>query len=76
MEIEVQYIITNEYGIYKGEVLIINQEQYDKIIDLSKNFYENGFELYCEDGSFVIFPPDIIRRSILKINKKILKEDV
>jgi hypothetical protein len=72
MEIEVQYIIVNDYGTYKGEIMIINQDQYDTIIELSKKFYESGFELNCEDGSFVVFPQEITRRSILRINKKVI----
>lgn len=70
IEIEIQYVIINEYGEYIGETMIVNMEQHDTIIELSKNFYDGGFELNCEDGSFMIFPPEIVRRSILKINRK------
>lgn len=76
VEIEVQYVLINEYGEFKGEVMILDQEKCNMIIQLSKTFYESGFELNCEDGSFVVFPPDIVRRSILKINRKIVEEDV
>ena len=76
VEIEVQYVLINEYGEFKGEVMILDQEKCDKITQLSKSFYEGGFELNCEDGSFVVFPPEIVRRSILKINRKIVEEDV
>jgi len=30
---------------------------------------------YCEDGTFVVFPPEIVNKSILKV-KKINKENV
>lgn len=76
MNIEIQYILINDYGEFKGELMIINEEQYEKIIELSRKFYESGFELNCEDGSFVIFPHEIVKKSILKINKKEIKENV
>lgn len=76
LKIEVQYIIINGYGEFKGEIMILNEEQYLNIIELSKTFYNSGFELYCEDGSFVVFPPEIVRSSILKINRKIIEKDV
>lgn len=76
VEIEVQYVLINEYGEFKGEVMILDQEKCNMIIQLSKTFYESGFELNCEDGSFVVFPPEVVRRSVLKINRKIVEEDV
>ena len=42
---------------------------------MSKTFYNSGgFELTCEDNSFVIFPPDIVKESILIINRKEITE--
>lgn len=77
VEIELQYIVINGYGEFKGETMIVNEEQYANIIQLSKTFYNSGFELNCEDGSFIVFPPEVVRGSILKINRKITeKEDV
>lgn len=76
IEIEIQYIVINEYGEFKGEIMIVNSEQCSTIIELSKNFYEGGFELNCDDGSFMVFPPEIVRKSVLKINRKIVEKDV
>jgi len=76
IEIEIQYIAINEYGEFKGEIMIVNNEQCSTIIELSKNFYEGGFELNCDDGSFMVFPPEIVRKSVLKINRKIVEKDV
>lgn len=76
VEIEVQYIVINGYGEFKGETMILNKEQYDNVIELSRTFYNSGFELNCEDGSFMVFPPEVVRGSILKINRKIKEEDV
>ena len=77
VEIELQYIVINGYGEFKGETMIVNEDQYANIIQLSKTFYNSGFELNCEDGSFIVFPPEVVRGSILKRNRKITeKEDV
>jgi hypothetical protein len=76
VEIELQYIVINGYGEFKGETLIVNEEQYANIMELSKTFYNSGFELNCEDGSYMVFPPDVVRGSILKINRKVIEKDV
>ena len=48
----------------------------DKIVKMSKSFYSSGgFELSCEDGSYVILPPDLVQKSILKIDRKLIKEE-
>jgi hypothetical protein len=71
MKFEVQIIIKNEFGDFIGEKVILEKDGLDKIIEASKNFYKSmGFEIYCEDGSFVVFPVDIIKKSILKIVSK------
>ena len=39
---------------------------------IAKTFYNGGgFELTCEDGSYAIFPPEIVKKSVLVIHKKI-----
>lgn len=65
---KIQISILNEFGEFKGEILEVTIDQYKNITELSKNFYETGgFEMECEDDGFIIFPPDIIKKSILKI---------
>jgi hypothetical protein len=49
-------------------------EQYRNIVELSKTYYETGFEMNLENGGFVILPPEIVKKSVLQIN--IIKEDV
>ena len=73
---EIQLILTNEFGEFKGVKVQLPRFHCDNIIKMSKTFYANGgFELTCEDGSHVIFAPEIVQRSILRINKR-LSEDV
>ena len=43
--IKIQLSIICEFGTYYGEVLEVSVEQYRNIIDLSKNYYETGFEM-------------------------------
>lgn len=75
MDLEVQMVLINQYGEYRGEIMVVNEEQCQKMIDLSKEFYNSGFELYCEDGSFMVFPPEVVRYSVLKIERKVVENE-
>ena len=71
---EVQLVLTNEFGEYRGTKVKIAPEHYDNLVNMSKSFYSGGgFELTCEDGSYAIFPPDIVKKSVLVIHKKIIE---
>jgi hypothetical protein len=75
MNIEVQIIIKNEFGEFFGKKIIMDEENYQRVILISKDFYKSkGFELTCEDDSFLVFPPDVVQRSILKISSKKINE--
>lgn len=67
MKIQIQII--NKFGTFNGEIIDIDESQYAIIVEMSKSFYETGFEMETEDGGFVIIPPDIVKDSILKIKK-------
>jgi hypothetical protein len=71
--IKIQLTLHCEYGVYYGELLEVSYEQYRNIVELSKNYYETGFEMNTEDGGFVIIPPDVVKKSVLKIN--LIKEE-
>jgi hypothetical protein len=66
---KIQLVLITEYGQFFGEIFEVNDEQYQNIINFSKNYYESGFEMNLEDGGFVIFSPEMIKKSILKIDK-------
>ena len=66
---EIQLILFTEFGIFHGEVLTVDEKQYQNIVNFSKNYYETGFEMNLEDGGFAIFSPEMIKKSILKIQK-------
>lgn len=67
--IEIQLILFTEFGIFHGEIFAVDDEQYQNIVNFSKNYYETGFEMNLEDGGFAIFSPEMTRKSILKIQK-------
>ena len=73
MRLIVQIVIKNEYGEFRGEKVSANLEQYSNILNLSKNFYLAGFEMTLEDGTFLVIPPEIIKNSILLIEKEEIK---
>ncbi len=70
-----QMIIVNEFGEFIGKKFIVSKEDYDNIIKIARHFYSNGsFDLTCEDGSFMVFAPEIVQKSILKIKKRIVED--
>lgn len=74
---EVQLVLKNKFGEFVGNKVYLEHEHYENLIKMSKTFYSSGgFELTCENGSYVVFPPEIVRESILIINKKIISDDV
>jgi hypothetical protein len=66
---KIQLVLITEYGTFYGEFLDVDQEQYDNIVSYSKEYYLSGFEMNLEDGGFAIFSPEMIKKSILKIDK-------
>lgn len=66
---KIQLVLVTEFGEYNGEILDVSEEQFNNIINFSKDYYNTGFEMNLEDGGFIIFTPEIIKKSILKINK-------
>lgn len=69
---EVQLILKNKFGEYKGRKVQINSENYEQLIKMSKTFYTGGFELTLEDGSFSVFAPNVVQESVLTITKKLI----
>jgi hypothetical protein len=66
----IQLVLINKYGEFVGQKADMSIENYMQLLDMVKSFYlTGGFELSCEDGSFVVFPPDVVKDSILKVVK-------
>lgn len=66
---EAQFIVINEFGRFVGRKVQVDDEQFKKLCDLSRNFYGQGFELTLEDGSFIVLAPEIVNKSMLQITK-------
>jgi hypothetical protein len=64
---KIQISLKNDLGIFKGEVMEVTEEQFTQIKKLSKDYYTNGFEMTTESGSFMIIPPEIIKKSLFTI---------
>lgn len=66
----IQVLFICEWGDFLGKKSKMTEENYIKLIEISRDFYKSeGFELSCEDGSFLVVPPDIVKKSILVIKK-------
>jgi hypothetical protein len=66
----VQISITNQFGDFLGKKVNLNDNQYEKLVEMVRNFYSNGgFELTLENEDFVVFPPEIVKNSFIKIIK-------
>jgi hypothetical protein len=66
---EIQLVLQNKFGEFKGKKVNLSEENYLKLLEMVKHFYDSGFELTLEDESFAVFPPDIVQQSILKVVK-------
>ena len=62
----IKIILKNKWSEYESSELEVSDEDYELIIEKSKNFYETSFEMWI-DERFIIFPPEITKESILEI---------
>lgn len=70
VEFEVSIVIINEFGEFRGMTRVLNEEDYQGLCNMAKLFYNSGgFELTTEDNTLIIFPPIIVQKSILKIER-------
>jgi hypothetical protein len=65
---EIFLIIKNKFGEFRSKPIMVDDEDYENIVELSKGFYLSGYEMDTEEG-FVVMPPEIIKESILIIQK-------
>jgi hypothetical protein len=67
---QVQFILITEFGDFHSILMpIIGDEEFEEIKEKSQNYWETGFEMFLEDGGFIIFTPEVTKKSILKINR-------
>lgn len=67
---EIQIIIKNIFGDFKGRKVTINESQLEKIMNVSRDFIKSPtFEITCEDGTIALFPQEIMKKSMILIKK-------
>jgi hypothetical protein len=65
----VVFKIKNDLGEFVSEEIVVTEEQYENILEMSKSFYEGVYDMRTPNG-FVVIPPDVVRKSVLIIEKK------
>jgi hypothetical protein len=58
--------LKNELGEFISEEMNVTEEQYKGLMEASKDFYLNGYEMYLPNG-FMVVGPEILKKSILFI---------
>jgi len=67
---QVQFILITEFGDFTSILMpIIGEEEFEMIKEKSQNYWETGFEMTLEDGGYIIFTPEVTKKSILKISR-------
>jgi hypothetical protein len=60
-------IITN-IGEFVSVKMTISEDEYDGLVEVSKTYHTNTFDMKLESGGHIIIPPDIINESVMIIN--------
>jgi hypothetical protein len=62
--------VVNSLGTYKSEMMEVTEGQFSELVEMSKLFWitDTSFSIWTDNGA-VIFPPDIVSKSILIIEK-------
>lgn len=63
---KIQIKLKNDLGEFISEEMTVTIEQYKNLLEVSKEFYLGGYEMYIPDG-FMVVGPEILKKSILFI---------
>jgi hypothetical protein len=66
MKFKIVIKLKNELGEFISEEMSVTEEQYRGLMEVSKDFYLNGYEMYLPNG-FMVVGPEILKKSILII---------
>jgi hypothetical protein len=58
--------LKTDLGEFDSEIMDVTEEQYLGLIEVSRGFYSNGYEMYIPNG-FMVVGPEILKKSILLI---------
>ncbi len=72
---EVRISIITELGEFFGQSFEISDEEYTKLKNDAKTFYsQGGFEMVTRDGGYIVLAPDVVKKSIIKIEVSDVQE--
>jgi hypothetical protein len=62
--------IINEFGTFTSSIIDMDEKLYPEFVEMSKLFWitDTSFSLDTDDGA-IVFPPEILSKSILVIEK-------
>jgi len=63
---KIQIKLKNDLGEFVSEQMNVTIEQYKNLLEVSKEFYLGGYEMYIPNG-FMVVGPEILKKSILFI---------
>jgi hypothetical protein len=68
--VSIKMKVINEFGTFESSIIDMDDEVYPEFVEMSKLFWitDTSFSLDTDDG-VIVFPPEIISKSILKIEK-------
>ena len=68
--VSIKMKVVNKFGTFESSIIDMDDEIYPEFVEVSKLFWitDTSFNLDTDDG-VIVFPPEIIRKSILIIIK-------
>jgi hypothetical protein len=62
----INFKLITEVGEFISDEMRVTNEQYQNLLEMSKKFYDGGFDMWLPSG-FLVASPEIIKKSILII---------
>jgi hypothetical protein len=56
-----------QFGQYKCETLDVTEEEYEKLKDYTVTYFNEPFQAYLDDGTFMVVPVSVLHYSQLFI---------
>jgi hypothetical protein len=69
MKVKIRTKIKTEFGDFESGILEVTDDQYNSLKNISKEYYNSGFELTTQSGDFMVFSPEVVKKSIFIIER-------
>jgi hypothetical protein len=69
---KIMFKLKSELGEFTSEEMMVTEEQYKNLVEMARQFYNGGYDMWLPNG-FLVVPPDVVKRSILII--EIINDD-